>query len=605
MCGMLGQTGGSSGQFSEAFTLLAHRGPDGGGIKHFPALALGHCRLAIIDLSDRSLQPMVDETTGNAIIFNGEIYNYRHLRDSFSPSTVFNTEGDTEVILKGYAKEGIEFFHKLRGMWAFALYDKQKQQVVLSRDYFGIKPLLYSTQGGELAFASEMRAMKKLLTVVSPNTEAYYQFFNLGYFVGQDTCYREVRRLQPGEIVVWDMEKKTTQRTTLPAPAVAPKHGSFDEAVVAVEQALSESVEAHFVADVPVGLLLSGGNDSSLIAALAVKNARKPIAYTLEIEGSIDAPYAERVAAHLNLPHERIPMTKQMFEEGYESAWQVIDEPFADSSIIPTSLIYRAMKGKTKVVLSGEGGDELFGGYTRHLALATLARVSVGGVGDPLFNLYGTSSLAVSTVNPLLSRARRALERASGDLLGAYLSLVRPADFPLATGRLRELLAQQYAARAGEAFATPPSLFFDRALYLPHDLLYKTDMASMASSIEARVPFLDRELFATIASIDPAYCLSPKYTDKLLLKKIAEKYLPHELVYRPKKGFGFSHQRYAIDAFVRDVEQALIFHARHVAEFGLEGERVAKLFAPARATQLIAKYPVFAYALVSNWKVFK
>jgi asparagine synthase (glutamine-hydrolysing) len=284
-------------------------------------------------------------------------------------------------------------------------------------------------------------------------------------------------------------------------------------------------------------------------------------------------------------------------------AMDVLDEPFADSSIIPTSLIYRAIRGKSKVVLSGEGGDELFGGYIRHRYLAPHARIFQRGIGDALFSLYGDSPAALSTRNPIVSRARWALERYTGDLVGAYLSSVRTIDFPIAVGKLRKDLTEAYKHRSG-VLASPASLFFDRSLYLPYDLLYKTDMASMASSIESRVPFLDREVLAALGRIDPKFCLSPEYTDKLLLKKVAEKYLPSDLVFRPKKGFGFSHRTYQHERFDQDVEASIAFHAAHAADFGLESEALKDVLRPQNAALLADKYPAFAFALVTNRLIF-
>lgn len=607
MCGILGRTGRANASFDEAFAAIKHRGPDGDGKLTYEELTLAHCRLAILDVTEQGKQPMTDESGEIIIIFNGEVYNFKELRAGLNNKYAFHSESDTEVILYGYKSEGIDFFKKMRGMWAFVIYDKKSQKIILSRDILGIKPLYYSITGGELSFASEMRAMRHLVSSVSPNTDAYYQFFNLGYFIGENTCYREIKKVLPGEILVWDMTIKEFSREMLTflTPSASKLEMSFVEAVEFVENILSESVESHFVSDVPVGLLLSGGNDSSLIAALAAKAGRKPIAYTLEIKGSIDTPYAQKVAQHLGLPHERIEMTEAMFAEAYAGVWDVLDEPFADSSIIPTTLIYRAMKGKTKVVLSGEGGDELFGGYDRHKYFAPLAEMRKSGMGDAFFSFYGTSSLALSTLNPALLRLRRMLERASSDLLGTYLSKVRLTDFPIAEVRIRKFLFDAYVSGSPTTLMNPASLFFDRSFYLPYDLLYKTDTASMASSIEARVPFLDREVFKVIGTIDPRYCLSPEYTDKILLKKIAEKYLPEDLVYRPKKGFSFSFKRYAGDLLLRDTEEALRFHAKHADSFGLQEDRLMRLLAPEHAPLLVSKYPLFAFALVSNWNIFK
>lgn len=604
MCGILGTTGEHKGDIGSALQSLAHRGPDQRGTFADRRVALGHCRLSIIDLTEAGRQPLTDRTGNLVLTYNGEIYNYEELKRSLQKEGIqFKTKTDTEVILEGYAREGVSFFEKLRGMWAFALYDKQQERIILSRDRFGIKPLYYTLHGGTLAFASEMKALKQLGVPLEANTEAFFTFFNLGYFIAPATCYRSILSLQPGEMLTYQLADKKISSNFL-ASARSGAEGTEDErqAVDILHTVLLESVRAHFVADVPVGLLFSGGNDSSLIAALSREAGYDPQAYHLSVEGSSDTGYAQRIAKELNLKSEIIPMNAQELIWQYEAVWDILDVPFADVSIIPTSLIYKKIAGRSKVVLSGEGGDEWFGGYPRHSRLAPLRRIAKENKILELFGtLQGSSATALAVSNPLVQRVRNAYLALGDDVIGTYLVQAKTIDYPLSVQQLRAKLFGIHAA-AGEG-ALPPNLFFDAALYLPNDLLFKNDIASMASSIEARVPLVDIEVFRAVQSISPALRLSARFREKYLLKKILERYLPEELIYRDKRGFGFSFERYRVPQFEEDVRKAVTFHSDHAETFGLSARR--GLLQEKHAGILIKKYPRFAFGLVSNWKVFK
>lgn len=576
MCGIVGNT--ANKDIRAALQKVAHRGPDDQGTYEDHAVRFGHTRLAIIDLSQNGHQPMVRENS--VLVHNGEIYNFRDLG--------YESTSDTEVILKGYQDEGTSFFSKLRGMWAFVLYDGER--LVLSRDLFGIKPLYYSIKDDEIYFASELKSMKEMLGTIEPNTEHYYQFFNLGYFIAPQTCYEGVYKVMPGEIITWDLREKKLSTEVISIQEDT-KYAGFEETVEQVEQALQDSVEAHFVSDVPVGLLLSGGTDSSLIAALSA--SKKPIAYTLEIEGSPDSTYAKHVSKHLGLQLKSITMSEAMLEEQYEKMLSFLDEPTGDISLIPTSLIYSLIQGKGKVVLSGEGGDELFGGYIRHRALSGLQRMRGMSMRLP----YGTSRSALTFINPMLSRLRNMLERG---IVNVYLRSVKIVDFPIETEKIQADLHELYKRKGVQS---SPNLFFDRYMYLPDNLMSKTDISSMASSIEARVPFLDKHFLSFVLQrVHPKFCLSPRYREKVVLKKILEKYLPKDVVYRSKKGFAFSFEKYAAEGFKRDAKHAIRFHREHAERFGLEHDRA--LLHSNTADILIKKYPRFVFALITNWKIF-
>lgn len=611
MCGIIGSVGTySQKDIKKGLNLLSHRGPDATGLYVDEGVIFGHRRLAIIDLNSAANQPMVSVDGLAVIVFNGEIYNYRELRvDLERKRVIFRTESDTEVILAGYLLEGIKFFQKMRGMWALAIYDKKAKRVILSRDVLGIKPLLYKVDRRGLLFTSEMKALLAITGEKNPNTENYYQFFNLGYFIAPQTCFRDVYRVEPGKTLVWDIVANKMVDETLLVFDLKPRDRAElitdpDQVVVLADSLLRDSVEAHFVSDVPVGLLFSGGNDSSLIAALAKKLGKDPIAFHLSIKNSPDTYYAEAIARELKLDLVRIDMNEQKLISQYDKIWEVLDEPTADVSIIPTTLIYQSLKGKAKVILGGDGGDELFGGYLRHRNLVMAPKIFLrNNLVSRLNRGYGHSKFSLNYLNPFLSRINKKILSLQQDLLGTYLREVKILDWPLSYSQVRNKLFTLWTNHPQKDLI-PTSLFFDMLVYLPNDLFYKTDIASMSSSLEARVPLADSRLYSQLLGrVSSDFWSSRDRPLKFIMKKVLRKYLPPELVYRGKRGFGFSFQHYSDSLFSRDLELAWKFHCQNREAFGLD-DNWRKLFIKENLPILKKKYPRFCFALVANWKIF-
>ena len=605
MCGVLAYAGKGKINARQCLAHMEHRGPDHEGLLEEGSVTLGHRRLAIIDVSAGGNQPMRSVSGNTAITFNGEIYNYKALRDELAREGArFATQSDTEVILEGYERHGEAFFENLRGMWTFVLYDRARNRLIATRDPFGIKPLVYAIHAGSVYFASEIRCLAGLIPL-EPDPAGYPAFYNLGYFIAPATPYRGVKRLTPGEVLGWDIGTGTLSqlsRVSRHAPGVREFQPGGDPTDF-LDKALTASIEAHYVADVPVSLLLSGGNDSSLIAALSKKLGKQPTAYHVAIAGSEDTEYATAIAKHLELDLVIEPLSEAALAKQYEKIWDVIDEPTGDLSIIPTSLIYERIHGRSKVVLSGEGGDELFGGYLRHAALARHQRVAKSNVLNSTLNsLLGTSAGALKAWNPVIQRLRHAALKsgATNDLVGAYLKGVRLMDYPLYDQEVRSLLANLYKADYDERMA--PVLALDTIAYLPNDLLPKGDITSMASSIEARVPYVDRMLAAEVSSVSEV--LGAPRGDKRPLREVLARYLPRELVFRSKKGFGVPMRSYDSRAFLEDFHKAGQFHLAHQADFAVN-ESLARLLGSASSRSAIAqKFPSFAFALISNWKRF-
>ncbi|MBI2673872.1 MAG: asparagine synthase (glutamine-hydrolyzing) [Candidatus Zambryskibacteria bacterium] len=607
MCGIIGITGGKHRGLKEGMGLMHHRGPDNLGSWSNSSVAFGHCRLSIIDVSSSSNQPFVSGNGKAHIVFNGEIYNYRELRDLLKIRGVsLKTQGDTEALLEGYLNEGVDFFKRLRGMWAFAIYDESQQKLILSRDHFGIKPLYYSYHSGILAFASELRAIQTLVENLNPHTAAYHLFWNLGYFPEPYTCYEEVWSLRPSEVVVLDLEKSSLSNFMLTMLENFQREESItdeDEAVKSIELALNSSIEAHYVADVPVGLLLSGGTDSSLISALSSAQGRRPATFHISIKDSSDTAYAKSIARLLGLNLEIAHLTPQLLEEWVTKLPNILDGPTADLSVIPTSLVFSLVPKSMKVILSGDGGDEFFGGYLHHPFLNG-RRLSHDHAAALLFGslVKNQSLFALQYINPAINRLRRYWNLFDkDDLAHAYLIHSRIIDYPL---KLKETLKFINDAIEHHPLKKilPVSLIPDIALYLPGDILSKVDRASMNSSIEARPPFVDQEVMRAVAKIDPRFIVSAEWQGKLILKKILERYLPYELAHRDKKGFGFSTAQYGLEFLLPDTMKAIKFHAQYAEQFDLGG--ILEILTPEKAAILVRKYPRFALALITNWYVF-
>lgn len=613
MCGILGFTYNDSAKLKKGLNALAHRGPDGEGVFERSDISLGHRRLSIIDLSSLSAQPMVKEDGKFALVFNGEIYNYEALRaDLEAKGAHFESQGDTEVILEGYRLEGAAFFQKLRGMWAVVIYDEGKQTLTLARDYFGIKPLYYAVDGNHnLSFASELKAFRHFLPSLSPNKKSYYQLWSLGYFTAPATCYHEVLALEPGNVMTWDLKhKKEKERFSLDWQKVAvdPVLLTWEESVSYLEDLLLDSVRAHFVADVPVGLLLSGGTDSSLLAALAKKAGFSPQAYHLAIKGSEDNDFAPRVAKALNLEFLPVMMGEKELEDHYEETLALMDSPTGDLSLLPTSLIYKMVGGKTKVVLSGEGGDELFSGYLRHLHLNRLASIKESSVWEKrLDKLQGTGAGAFHFLNPLRGRVQQKLITLGleNNLTEAYWQAAGIINETELAGQAKKFLWHFYQLQKNN-FVLPPSLFFDLSLYLPGDLLPKGDISSMAYAVEGRVPFLDKVLLEGLLSKIPNdYLLSAKGRGKPLLKSVLSRLLEPSLVERSKKGFSFSVKRYYGESLQKDFQKAVDFHLAQAENFGLAGTRLAALLRQNQSAEVFRKFPRFAFAMITSYKLFR
>ena len=521
---------------------LAHRGPDGEGIFVAPGqeAALAHKRLAIIDLQTGA-QPMTDPDGRRTVVFNGEIYNYREQRAELAGYR-FATDSDTEVILAAHAQPGLDPA-RLRGMFAYALWDGQTRRLDLYRDRFGQKPLYYAEAEERLYFASELKALLAVLPRPAIDRVALIEYVALGYVPGTRTIYRGIGQVPPGHALTFQAGRVQVTPYWRPAlPNGAPGWRSADEWRQRVGGLLNRAVREQLMSDVPLGAFLSGGLDSSLAVALCMPHVARPFhTFSVRAEGapSPDAEAARNVAAWLGTEHHEEILTCPEPEE-LLSLLSHFDSPFADSSLIPTSAVSRAARREVTVALSGDGGDEVFGGYHvygRFARMMALSRLPVIELLAPhLARTWrhgrGSGTLAALSV-PRRDRYRRLASLLWDDALEAVSG--GPST---ELDQAREELALLYAVPSppADTNAVGTAQWIDSTTYLPSDILLKVDMASMLHSLEVRSPFLDHRLWEELVGL-PSDLRMSGGIGKQLLRRIAAPHVPSQVIEREKVGF--------------------------------------------------------------------
>ncbi|MDX6415039.1 MAG: hypothetical protein QOH23_2449 [Gaiellaceae bacterium] len=517
---------------------LVHRGPDSFGEFSDGDVALAARRLSIIDLETGD-QPIANEDGTVHVVQNGEIYNYRELRRKLERAGHrFRTHGDTEVLLHLYEEHGDRFAERLRGMFAVAIWDGRRRRLVLARDRFGIKPLYYRAVDRELSFASELRALPR----GEIDLDALEAFLAFNAIPAPLTIFRDVRKLPAGHLLVWTDGEIELKRFARPAPSAEIRRDDEAELVEELRSRLRDSVRAHLVSDVPVGVLLSGGVDSAFLAALAAQETAEQL-HTFSIgfeERSFDELAGARsVAEQYGTNHHELVLRPDaaLLLPALADAF---DEPFADSSALPTYLVSQLAAKDVKVALSGEGGDELFGGYYTYAADLLAARVGgLARLAAPLVERLPTSTAKASfdyrakrfvraAHLPPLERHHGWKEIFSPELraeLTGHATAFDPVD--LLRARYRETEGSDELSRLQDV---------DLGVYLVDDLLVKTDRASMAHSLEARVPYLDT-VVTNLALALPTRHKIRGLSKKFLLRKAAAPLLPREIVHGKKRGF--------------------------------------------------------------------
>jgi asparagine synthase (glutamine-hydrolysing) len=547
---------------------LRHRGPDAGTCWTDPqaGFATGHRRLSILDLSPAGGQPMVSQSGRFVISYNGEVYNAADLRPELqAKGYVFRGHSDTEVIVEGCAEWGVHAtVRRLIGMFAFALWDRQDRRLWLVRDRLGIKPLYWGQFGDLLLFASELKALRAHPGwPVDIDRDALAAFMRLNYIPAPHSIYHNIQKLPPGAILEFDrrgqarIENYWTLDDTIARARLNPFNGSDAEAEEALASLLGDAVERRMIADVPLGAFLSGGIDSSTVVALMQSKSARPVrtfSIGFEEEEYNEAPYAKAVAQHLGTDHTELYVTPEEARDVIPCLTDMYDEPFADSSQIPTYLISALTRRHVTVALSGDGGDELFCGYNRYFHALSI-RPYVASVPLWLRQVAASGIRAVSPqrwdrfarfVPPTMRRPQFGdkLHKLASVMLQdedeTYLRLLSQFTEPEAIvrgGREPRTLIGSPHAREFMPNYVERMQYLDTLTYLPDDILTKVDRASMAVSLEARVPIIDHRV-VELAWRFPTRMRFRDGKSKWILRRVLRRFVPDKLIERPKMGFG-------------------------------------------------------------------
>ena len=566
MCGIAGffspggDTQGLARDLTTALACLAHRGPDDSGAWVSPAgVGIGQRRLSIIDLSPRGHQPMTSKDGRYVTVFNGEIYNYDEIRSSLTGfGHALDGAGDTEVILAAFQQWGLAAVDRFIGMFAFALWDEREHTLHLFRDRVGVKPLYYGWDGRTLWFGSELKALRAFgHWQPKIDRDAVCEFLQYGYVASPRSIYAQVRSVPPGtrvEVRAGQDPRVVTYWSLL--DRAQPVLSGDDAALEAeLETLLASAFRYRLVADVPVGVFLSGGVDSSLVAALLARESAQPLrTFTIGFKDDFrdESRWARKVAEHLGTRHTEYILDVGEALELARNWGSLFDEPFADASGLPTLLVSRLARAEVKVALSADGGDELFMGYSVYddvlKRLDALARVpgwvknasahslsyaSVDAVDGALSRLGG-SAAARGRVTRRIRRARAVMPNATtARVYDAAISYWLPEEIAELTGSYSNprVLADAYRGSANEQMC-----LWDFHHYLPGDVLTKVDRTTMAVSLEGREPMLDHRLVEFAFRL-PSHLRRGALGPKHLLKKILYRHVPRDLVDRPKQGF--------------------------------------------------------------------
>ena len=566
MCGICGFTPSLDRREDEYVietmkSYLTHRGPDGEGTYLSEKCVLGHRRLSIIDL-ETGHQPMSNENQTVWVVTNGEIYNYKMLwRELEGHGHRFSSDhSDTEVIVHGYEEWGTKLFGKLNGIFAIAIWDSKRNSLILARDHIGVKPLYYSACGERFVFASEPKAIlshPEVKAVFDPEQMANYFFFRAP--VHPNTLFKNIFKVAPGSFITWEPEKtKFRERVYWYPKSLEQKDLDEKEIFNKVDTLLFKSVKNQLISDVPLGVFLSGGIDSSLIASAVASYNGGTEGFVVSVGGENDeAKWSQKVANHLNIQNNVLEVGGGHFLKHFNQWAYVNDDPVSDPSALALLLIARFARDSGKIVmLSGEGGDELFGGYNSYLRFFVFDSLKkhawlLGLIGG-ILRVSGKGNYRESDYLSLLGKDWGFLGTGHACSFKLLSQILSPELDPMSTVFK---VFERYGERSGHAIDR--ACLLDQRVRLSDDLLARTDRASMAVGLEARVPLLDYG-FIELANSIPQKMKFKRFCLKYVLKKIASNYVPKETVYRKKIGFYLPLERW----LRKDLAEALREYVR-------------------------------------------
>ncbi len=566
--------------------VIIHRGPDEEGIFVDKKIALGIKRLAIIDL-ETGHQPIFNENKSICIVLNGEIYNFQELRSDLEKiGHKFYTKTDVEALVHLYESYGVECLKYLRGMFAFALWDKNNQRLFLARDRVGKKPLYYTINNGRLVFASEIKSILEYLNFVPEiNYQAIDLFLTYQYIPQPMTIYKNIFKLPPASYMLCDKQGNIKITRYWDLDFTKKQKISFYDACSKIKEILTQATKLRLISDVPLGAFLSGGHDSSIIVGLMAENSStkvKTFSVGFKDQDFSELKYAKIVAKHFSTEHTEIIVEPKMVEILPKLVWYY-DQPFADTSMIPSYYVANVTRKYVKVALNGDGGDENFCGYLRYQALKLSSLFPLELLGSKFYHTLGNFIPLIETTSAKNKfRYFKRFFTALGNPLpvrnvlwhcffsNEFKNFVY-SEFmknKIKNNAYDYLVETFYSAKAYDLI--DKISYTDINTYLPEDLLVKMDIASMANSLEARSPFLDHKLLEFTASIPSNWKLKYGFKTKYILKKTFEKFLPQQIIRRHKQGFGLPIGRWLkedLKWYVREIIFSEKFQKRKIFNF--------------------------------------
>ena len=618
MCGILGCLGPNSDEIGKRLLTekIKHRGPDSSGTASDKNYYLAHTRLAILDLSSSGNQPMSCSSNEFTIIFNGEIYNHLELRKDYLSEVKFKSSSDTETLLYGLINYGEEFIKNLNGIFAFCFLNNKNGDFLVVRDHFGVKPLYYS-KSANLFFSSEIKAFCKEINPLSLNDHAIKKYINFLWSPGEDTCFNEIKKLLPGHYIkgnIHEVEKcYTTKYYELKFNPEYFQNKSENELIDLLEEKLKSAVKRQLLSDVPVGFFLSGGLDSSILVAIArsLNPDKKIICYTIDslennYEGfTDDLYYAEKVAEYLNVDLRKVKAESQMMEK-LDNIIYHLDEPQADTAPINVYNISKKAKLEgIKVLIGGTGGDDLFSGYRRHIILKYQRFFDFIPV---IIRKYiQEKNHFAKKKNPTIRRLSKILQTISFDKDLRLLKLFSWIDEitldTLFKNNKKQSLYNFFEKIDLNNYQERTDLnrvlnWEIKTFLVDHNLNY-TDKMSMAHGVEVRVPFLDKDLVEFSAKL-PVNLKLGGNTTKYILKKVAERYLPKDVIYRSKTGFGAPVRKW-----IEEDKNGIV--TRYLSEDILKKRKVFnpvavnKLIADNKEGKIDASYSILSLIAIESW----
>jgi asparagine synthase (glutamine-hydrolysing) len=582
MCGIAGVYGREDTRvLAEMLESIRHRGPDDEGIFHVPGLAIGMRRLSIIDLAGGH-QPIHNEDETVWVVFNGEIYNHLELRSELEARRHrFYTRTDTEVLVHLYEEHGLQFLERLNGMFALALYDVRRAELILARDRLGEKPLYYCHVGQNVVFASEIKALLRFREIpLRLDLESLRQYLSFRYVTGERTMLEGVRRLLPAHwLRLSENGVEQGQYWRLPDGVEAARLGDPGDLRDRIRSLVEDSVRRRMIADVPLGAFLSGGIDSSIVVGLMAKHSAKPVkTFSVGFPNRADLDelrHAKLAARSFGTDHHELILDESDVRDLPRLIWH-LDEPIGDAAIVATFLLARHARKQVKVVLTGEGADELFGGYSRYAAFWLASTLNDAGIGWVVGGAYGTLPPGLTSRLPSgLKRGLAALGSRGWRQYKPFITHFEPDEqLALARGDFKDYLRQaggfEEMTRAYDDFrsddAVAQAMYVDSRGWLPDDLLMKVDKMTMAASLEARVPFLDHRLVELVATL-PSRTRTSLRASKRLLRDCFADLLPEPILRRRKQGFNMPTAAWMSGPLNDLVRERLA--PDHLAELGL------------------------------------